>query len=159
VSKLLHNGFVLFVVMSFTPAFAFRNEDQPSEVKLIVSRVFDAMRTRDTDALARLFIPEGRLISTMTRNGKSAIRILRVADFAKMVAETKEPYRERMFDIEVRVEGDLATVWGRYDFHVGERLMNCGTNALQLLHTADGWKVVQITSTIRIENCENKLKK
>lgn len=73
-----------------------------------------------------------------------------------MVRETKEPYREQMFDLEVRVEGDLATVWGRYDFHVGERLTNCGTNALQLVRTIEGWKIVQISSTILIENCGRK---
>jgi len=87
---------------------------------------------------------------------KPVTRSLSIDDFAKLVAETREAYRERMFDVEVRIEGELATVWGHYDFHVGDRLTNCGTSAVQLLRTGDGWKVVQFTSTIHTENCANK---
>jgi hypothetical protein len=45
------------------------------------------------------------------------------------------------------------TVWGRYDFHVGERLTNCGFNSIQLLRTNGGWKIVNIASTILTAGC------
>jgi hypothetical protein len=124
-------------------------------VLTVVNRLFETMKARQADALRSLFIPEGRLISTQARGGggQPATRILTRDEFVKLVLETREPYRERMFEPEIRVEGNLATVWGRYDFHVGERLTNCGVNSLQLLRTPDGWKIAHIASTIITAGC------
>jgi D-alanyl-D-alanine carboxypeptidase len=120
----------------------------------IVNRLFESMQAKQLDVLRGLFIPEGRLISTRLRENQPAMRLLTLDDFVKLVAETKEPFRERMFEPEVRVEGDVATVWGRYDFHVGARLTNCGVNAIQLLRTPEGWKIAQIASTILTQGCQ-----
>jgi hypothetical protein len=120
----------------------------------VVKRLFETMQAKQTDALRELFVPEGRLVSTFARQGQPAMRLLTLDDFVKLVAETKEPYRERMFGPEVRVSGDMATVWGRYDFHVGARLTNCGVNSLQLLRTQQGWKIVNIASTIITQGCQ-----
>lgn len=127
--------------------------DDEAAVLRVVNQLFDTMQTRRTEALHSLFIPDGRLVSTQTRAGQPATRLLTRDEFVKMVLETKEPYRERMFEPEVRVQGDLATVWGRYDFHVGERLTNCGINSIQLLRTPGGCKIAHIASTILTAGC------
>jgi D-alanyl-D-alanine carboxypeptidase len=120
----------------------------------VVNQLFAGMLAKQPDALRGLFIPEGRLVSTSVRQGKSTVRLLSLDDFIKLVMETKEPFRERMFDSEVRVQGDMATVWGRYDFHVGERLTNCGYNSIQLMRAKEEWKIVNIASTIITEGCQ-----
>jgi uncharacterized protein (TIGR02246 family) len=145
---------ILIVGVYFVPNQAAHKTDDPKEIKTVVNRLFETMQAGDTEALRQLFVAEGRLISTFNRNGKTTLRTLALDDFVKLVQETREPYRERMFKQEVRIEGDLATVWGPYDFHVGERLTNCGTNAVQLVRRDDVWKIVQITSTIHTEGCE-----
>lgn len=55
---------------------------------------------------------------------------------------------------EVRVRGDMATVWGRYDFHVGTRLTNCGHNSIQLMRVKEEWKIINIASTIITQGCQ-----
>ena len=124
------------------------------EIVRVVNRLFEAMKARDAEAIRRLFSAEGRLVSTFVRGDQVSVRILTVEAFAKMAAETREPFIERMFEMEVRLDGDLATVWGKYDFHVGERLTNCGVNSFQLLRAADGWKILHIASTIHTQGCE-----
>ena len=142
-----------FIIELAEVVLAEKSQGEEQAVMSVVNRLFESMQGQQADALRSLFIPEGRLVST-TRQDKSSIRILTLDEFTKLVAETKEPYRERMFNPEVRVEGDAATVWGRYDFHAGARLTNCGVNAIQLVKTAEGWKIVHITSTILTENCQ-----
>lgn len=127
---------------------------EDAAVMSLVNRLFENMQAKKLNELRALFIPEGRLISTSLRQNQPAMRLLSLEDFVKLVAETKEPYRERMFEPEVRVEGDVATVWGRYDFHVGDRLTNCGINAIQFLRTPEGWKIAHIASTIRTQYCQ-----
>lgn len=120
----------------------------------VVNRLFESMLAKQVDVLRGLFIPEGRLVSTFTREGQPNVRLLSLDDFVKLVAETKEPFRERMFDAEVRVRGNMGSVWGRYDFHVGARLTNCGYNSIQLLRTKEGWKIINISSTIITQGCQ-----
>lgn len=122
-------------------------------VMRVLERLFASMEAREPDALRGLFIPEGRLISTALRQGQANVRVLSLDDFVRLVLETKEPFRERMFDPEVRVSGEMASVWGRYDFHVGERLTNCGYNSLQLMRVKEEWKIVNIASTIITQGC------
>jgi SnoaL-like domain len=130
--------------------------DASKEVMSVVNRLFDSMRTREVERLRALFIPEGQLISTSLRDGQPATRVLSLDGFARLVKETKEPFSERMFEPEVRVHGDLATVEGWYDFHVGQRLTNCGMNAFQLVRTSDGWKIAHVASTIQTKGCERQ---
>ena len=131
-----------------------REDETSKEVMKVVDGLFDSMRKRDVAALRAAFIPEGRLVATSVRNNQPTIRIMSLDDFVRAVSETKEPYVERMFDPEARVYGDLATVEGRYDFHVGERLTNCGANAFHLIRTSGGWKIAHIASTIQTKGCK-----
>jgi D-alanyl-D-alanine carboxypeptidase len=131
-----------------------QSRTEEASVLKVVNRLFESMEARQLDVLRGIFISEGRLVSTYTRQGEIILRQLSLEEFAKMVAETKEPYRERMFDMEVRVRGDMGSVWGRYDFHVGQRLTNCGYNSIQLMRGKDGWKIISIASTIITQGCQ-----
>ena len=130
--------------------------DASKEVMSVVNRLYDSMRAREVEKLRAAFIPEGRLISTSLRDGQPTARVLSLDSFAQLVNETKEPFSERMFEPQVRIHGDLATVEGWYDFHVGRRLTNCGMNAFQLVRTVDGWKIAHVASTIQTKGCERQ---
>jgi hypothetical protein len=131
-----------------------RSLAEEAAIRGVADRLFETMEAKQLDALRGLFVPEGRLVSTFMRQGQPGLRVLTLDDFIRMVAEAKEPYRERMFQSEVRVEGDVATLWGRYDFHAGARLTNCGYNSLQLVRTKEGWKILHIASTIITQGCQ-----
>ena len=60
---------------------------------------------------------------------------------------------ERAWNPEVRVEGTLATVWAEYDFHFVSTFSHCGVDAVQLLRTGSGWKIVSIADTYQREGC------
>ncbi len=154
---LVLNSLFLVILLLVAPRTIAQSDKQ--EVLKIINELFKTMEARDEAAIRALFAPDGRLVSTSRRNNTQTPRVLTPEAFAKLAAETKAPYIERMFDVEVRVSGDLATVWGRYDFHVGEKLTNCGINAFQLIRTADGWKIIHITSTIETKGCERRKSK
>jgi hypothetical protein len=52
------------------------------------------------------------------------------------------------------VSGTLATIWADYDFHFGQTFSHCGVDAVQLLKTAEGWKIVSLADTFVLEGCE-----
>ncbi|HEU0014473.1 MAG TPA: DUF3224 domain-containing protein [Longimicrobium sp.] len=126
---------------------------QPSaedEVRQVVVRLFDAMRAGDSAAVRSVFHPTARLQSAAVRQGVPVLRTDSVEAFVRAVGTPHDTvWDERISNLEVRVDGELATAWMDYAFHVGPRFSHCGVNAFQLFRAADGWKVIQLTDTRR----------
>jgi hypothetical protein len=124
------------------------------EVLAVLERLTQAMERRDTALLASIFLPGARLVGMRPREGKTVLQALTVEQFAAFMArDRRERWVERLHAPEVRIDGTLATVWARYDFHFGTELSHCGTDSFQLLRTPDGWKVASLADTYRTGGC------
>jgi len=119
-----------------------------------VQRLFDAMRAKDTAAFRDIFEPNAKLVGMRTRpNGEQVVQVLPWDRFGSfMAADTRGPWIERA----CRVRGTLATVWAEYDFHFGQTPSHCGVDAVQLLKTPSGWKIVSIADTYEPTGCPKR---
>jgi len=64
---------------------------------------------------------------------------------------------ERVYDVEVQVDGNMASVWAPYTFYLNGEISHCGINSIKLLHDADGWKVTQLSDTRHEGECLDPL--
>ena len=120
----------------------------------VLDRMTRAMETRDTALLTSVFVPGARLVGMRPKAGGATMQALTVQQFAEFVANDKrDRWVERLHQPEVRIDGTLATVWAAYDFSFGAKRSHCGTDAFQLLRTAEGWKIVSLADTYRTEGC------
>lgn len=142
---------VLAAALLAQPLAAQTPEDEVLEV---VTGLFDAMRAGDTTAMRSTFHPAVRLITTGTRNGEPFAALVPVDAWLGGVAGAEQVLDERLYDTEVRVRDNLATVWTGYDLYVGDRFSHCGADAFQLVRTADGWKITQVADTRQQQGCE-----
>ena len=118
-----------------------------------VQRFFDAMRSKDTTTLRALVDTSTRLVTTLTREGRPVIRGGSINGFIQAVGAAQQALDERIYDPEVRQDGNLATVWTRYAFYLAGQLSHCGYDAFQLFKSQSGWKVFHIADTQRREGC------
>lgn len=120
-----------------------------------LQKVFDGMKSKDTLALQQAFVPQGQLIGIQSETADW--HPLFANAWASQIGRSRRPgdLIERMQNPEVRISDNLATVWTWYDFHIGTRFSHCGVDAAQLVRTPAGWKVVQITYTVRQSPCES----
>jgi hypothetical protein len=125
-----------------------------AEVLEVVHRVFEGMRTADTTMMRSTFHPDIRLISTGERDGQPVVRVSPAEAWLEGVAGAGRVLDEQLYEPEVRVDGNLATVWTFYTLHVDGELSHCGMDAFQLALTADGWKITQVADTRRREGCD-----
>jgi hypothetical protein len=121
-----------------------------------VQKLFDAMLSRDTAALRSTFDPAARLVGAVTRDGQTSIRTSTVDQFVSNIASAPPDAKliEKIYAPEVRVDGNLATVWTFYTFHLGDRFSHCGIDAAQLFETENGWKIINLADTRRTTNCD-----
>jgi hypothetical protein len=119
-------------------------------VVAVVVQLFDGMRAGDSAMVRSTFAPDARLVSTSSRDGQPVLQSVEIDRFVEAVGTPHEQvWDERLWDIEVRIDANLATVWTEYAFYLGEELSHCGVDAFQLFRGRDGWKIFQIADTRR----------
>lgn len=127
--------------------------DERAAVLAVVQRLWDGMKARDTAMVRSVFDSSAMLSRVATRNGESRVQLTPVSGFIAALGRATEPWNERMFAPEVRIDGPLASVWTEYDFHLGDKFSHCGVDAFHLLKTSAGWKIVALSDTARREGC------
>lgn len=152
--------FACTILLSAHAAPAMPQQPEPTgreaEVLAAVHKLFESMQARDTAALRGVFDPVARLMNTVTRDGQTTVRVTTVDQFVNSIASAPadRELNERIYAPEVRIDGTLATVWTFYTFHLGQQFSHCGVNAIQLLETSTGWRIVQLADTRRSVACE-----
>jgi len=131
---------------------------EEAAVLAVVERMFDGMRTRDSVKMISAFHPGARLVGMRrSSGGENKVQELTAEGFAAFVMrDTRPAWTEQLWEPEVRIRGTLATVWGAYDFHFGATFSHCGVDAIQLLQTSDGWRIVSIADTYEREGCPSR---
>jgi cyanophycinase len=119
----------------------------------VVQKLFDVMRAQDTLAIRRLMHPDARLFVPGEQGGAATLRNTTVSEFVTAIGAAAERPDERQREPEVRLDGNLATVWTYYDFFRGERFSHCGIDAFHLARMDGGWRVLQIAYTTRQTGC------
>lgn len=126
-----------------------------AEVMRVVGQLFDGMRAGDSTAVRAAFHPQATLMSVGVRDDVPVLQTGTTVDaFVRAVGTPHDQvWDERIWNPEVRVDGNLATAWMDYAFYLGDRLSHCGVNAFQLFRGPDGWRVIHIADTRRREGC------
>lgn len=148
------NAVVLVVLFAAPAPVLAQTAADEREALAVVHALFGAMRTRDSAAVRALFHPSARLVTVGEREGEPFIRMTGVDGFIRAIGSGDEVWDERLYDTEIRVDGNLAAIWTGYSFYADGEFSHCGVDAFQLARTADGWKITQIADTRRREGCQ-----
>jgi len=141
----------LAAALSPTPAAA----QEEAEILAVLEKLFDGMRTADTTMMRETLHDDVMLWSAGEREGEPALRKVPIGRWLEAVARPhEEPYDERLWGQEVRIDGRLASVWTNYAFFIGSRLSHCGVDAFQLFRSVEGWKIFHVADTRHTEECD-----
>jgi hypothetical protein len=143
---------LLLASATLAPRAAAAQAGEEAAVIAVAHQLFDGMRARDTARIRSAFDPAGRIIR-ITREG--TVRADSPDGFIRSIASAPAGtvLNERIWDLEVRIDDNVAQLWAKYDFHLGDKFSHCGIDAFQMAKTAAGWKIVQIADTRRTTGC------
>lgn len=136
------------------PAPAGAQDADKAAVVATVLRLFDALETRDSVAGMATFHPSATILvvagtpPTVTQTTPAAL----VGSIARSTAGT---FKERIFDTEVRIDGDVAQLWAYFTVHIGKVFNRCGTDAMTLVRVDGAWKISHASFTRRTEGCRH----
>ncbi len=141
------------LLLALAPATSAQNAvDEPMAT---VTELFEAMLASDSTRLAATLHPQARLMTTAIQpDGTPVVITTPFAAFKTSVADAPAgSLNEKLYDVELRVDGTMAMAWTPYRFYYNGAFSHCGTNQFTLVRTADGWKILQILDTRRRDDC------
>ena len=123
-----------------------------------VDRFFEAMHNHDVATWLTTVIPEGLATGIKVGEGPQPfMRSWHWATYIENTAATPQKVSERLLDPEVKVERDLAMVWGRYDFSVDGSVDHCGVDHFELVRKNGKWFVYNLTWTNQKVGCSKSV--
>ena len=130
---------------------------QEVEVRAVVDQIFEGMRTADGQMVREVFAAEARFAVIDESEGRARIRGQSVDGWLGAIGRSGGSWDEQVYNVEVQVDGNMASVWAPYTFYRDGEISHCGINSIELLHDTDGWKVTQISDTRKREGCPDPL--
>jgi hypothetical protein len=117
-----------------------------------IKAMFDGMRAHDSAMVRSAFVP-GAQFSRPPEPGR-AHGYTTLEQFLGAVGRPGAPWDEQIYDVEIREDGGMASVWTFFTFHLGERFSHCGVNAFLVVRTGEGWKISGLADSNRRTGCE-----
>jgi hypothetical protein len=126
--------------------------DDVKSIDAIMHAIYDVISgpagERDWTRFRSLFVPEGRLTSTVKREGAPAVRLLTVDDYVKGAGGyfAKNGFFESAIVNRVEKFGNIAQVFSSYESRhaANEKPFARGINSMQLLYDGSRWYVLSI---------------
>jgi hypothetical protein len=122
-----------------------------------VDQLFLGMRMGNSTMLREILASNARFAVLDASSGSAQIAAQSVDEFVSAVEASRGAWNEQIYDVEIRVDETVASVWAPYTFYLNGRLSHCGVNSIELLMDVDGWKITQISDTQRTVRCPDPL--
>jgi hypothetical protein len=147
---------VAFALLAIRPSLHAQEAAENNAIIKVVRRLFEGMEKGDSAIVRSVFAKEVTL-ATMRRN-KDNIGVLSrensIDGFLKAVGTPHpEIWYEEIWNIKVQLDDNFAQVWCDYAFYVGNKFSHCGVDAFHLYKGDDGWKIIHLADTRRINPC------
>jgi hypothetical protein len=135
-------------------ALSFIEEVERKEALAAANQLLGRLTGKDPAAMAALTLPEGGATAVAQgKDGKPELRHFTWAEFFAHLPKDKPVVEEHMRDPLVRVDGDVAMVWGRYEVRVDGKFLHCGTDHFDLVRVGGKWRILNITWNQRKQGC------
>lgn len=152
---------LMAAVLTATPAaHAQGTHAEQAELRAIpvlmpVFALFDGMRDKDKDKILGAFAEGASLRQTgFTEDGEARLApITLMTDFAERISQASVYIDEQIWDPEIQVNDNLATVVVKYALYVDQEFSHCGVDSMHLFKSPDGWKIFHLADTRRTEDC------
>lgn len=149
--------FSLFLILSITTTAVYGQfSTEEKEIMKPIEDMFKGMATGDSALIRKHFEKEITMVTVFkNKEGKATLRRENSLDgFLKAVAGQQEAFNEPIWNVKIRVSGDLALVSCDYAFYLGKTFSHCGVDAWQLIKREDGWKIFHLVDTRQREGCD-----
>lgn len=120
----------------------------------VVNALFAGIAARDAAAIgATLRADATATIATEKPDGARSISHRTREALLAGFKPGPERFEERLYNPAIEIDGDIAMIWGRYDFLIDGKIHHCGYDHVDLVRENGTWKIQNITWSSRTTGC------
>jgi hypothetical protein len=144
----------LFILAAVALPATARAQAAPPDaaVRAVITRMFDGMREADSAKVRSVFAPGARFVTVGTRTNPDTITYEAVDGWLAGIAKSNKTWDERVSNVTVQVDDNIASAWMNYHFYLNGQPRHCGIDVMQFAKVKGEWKVTQLADTRRM-NC------
>lgn len=149
---------VLFIVVqSGTAQQKTQQKTQEKSIKKVISTFFDGLHKGDSTLMATTLHKDIKIqTTTNNREGSSVLKTETKAQLLAGIANKKpaDKYFEKLLSYDIKIDGNLASVWTPYEFYYNDTFSHCGANSFQMYHNNGKWEIIFLVDMRRRGNCD-----
>lgn len=122
-----------------------------TQVVSVVDSFIASLNRGDSSTLKKYVYKD--VVFKSIENNKISTTPLSTFIFAIAFKPRYNAWNEKIWNYNVQIDGQFASVWTEYSFFLDSSLSHCGVNHFLLFKEQTEWKITQITDTRRKDNC------
>lgn len=146
---------LVFLILGFVTNAQVSTDEKA--IKSTITTFFDGLHKGDSSIVSSTLHRTIKLQTTFTN--KEGKNVLLTDSKQKMLIniankKTEHIYFEKLLSWDIKIDGNLASVWTPYEFYLNGKFSHCGANSFQLFNDNGAWKIIYLVDMRRRENCE-----
>lgn len=126
-------------------------------IKKVIETFFKGLHTGDSTLMKTTLYKDIKIQTTSTnKEGFHILKTERKIELLTAIAN-KNPehiYLEKLLSYDIKIDGNLASVWTPYEFYFNGKFSHCGANSFQLFNNNGNWQIIYLVDMRRRENCK-----
>ncbi|KAF9659488.1 nuclear transport factor 2 family protein [Tenacibaculum sp. Mcav3-52] len=149
--------FTLLIVFALTTVISAQESSEKKVIKKTIETFFEGLHKGDSTLVSSTLNSTINIQTTFTN--KEGKKVLVTESKSKLLANiaNKKPehtYLERLVSWDIKVDGNLASVWTLYEFYLNDKFSHCGANSFQLFNNNGKWEIIYLVDMRRRNNCK-----
>ena len=147
--------FLLLVSSSLVKAQ--QGEEEKKAIKKVIETFFEGLHKGDSTIMKKTLHAEIKIQTTSTnREGKKSLKTEERQQLLINIANKKpsDVYLEKLLSYDIKIDGNLASVWTPYEFYYNGNFSHCGANSFQLFNNNGNWEIIYLVDMRRRGNCK-----
>ena len=131
-------------------------------IKHVIETFFEGLHKGDSTIIKATLHKNIKIQTTLTN--KEGIKVLKTEtkdQLLKMIASKKPDavYLEKLLSFDIKIDGNLASVWTPYEFYFNGNFSHCGANSFQLFNNNGKWEIIYLVDMRRWQSCKTSKQK
>lgn len=150
---------IIPVLLLFISSFVISAQEKEEEkaIKNVIETFFEGLHKGDSVIVASTLHKTIKIQTTATN--REEIKILRTESRNNLLTgiANKKPehkYFEKLLSYDIKIDGNLASVWTPYEFYLNDNFSHCGANSFQLFNNNGSWQIIYLVDMRRRGSCK-----
>lgn len=147
---------IFLVVLTFSTTIIAQEKFEEKEIKKVIDTFFEGLHKGDSTFIKKTLHNDIKIQTTST--DKEGNKILKTDSRQKLLTSiaNKNPehiYLEKLLSYDIKIDGNLASVWTPYEFYFNGNFSHCGANSFQLFNNNGKWQITYLIDMRRRDDC------